>query len=341
MSTSDLSWMPAGSIESVPPVELPLLPVVKVPLSMLVAADSPRQSGESLEHARMLAESGETLPPIVVHRPTMRVIDGMHRVRAAELRGCDEIEARFVDGDEASSFVLAVSENVRHGLPLSLADRKAAAERIISSYPQWSDRMVGSVTCLSAKTVAAIRQRLVHANHLEPTLARIGQDGRVRPRNGEQRREFARELMLADPTASLREIARQAGISPETARHVRMQLKQAADATSPAPGNAAADESTEIAARWPAVSTEARRASRAFEALKSDPSFRSTETGRSLLRMLAAFHVLREHANQLIEHIPTHSLIRVALVAEACASDWQAFAELVERRNRICFEDER
>jgi hypothetical protein len=37
---------------------------------------SPRQGGENDEHARALAESEERLPPIVVHGPSMRVIDG-------------------------------------------------------------------------------------------------------------------------------------------------------------------------------------------------------------------------------------------------------------------------
>ncbi|HLK00590.1 MAG TPA: ParB N-terminal domain-containing protein, partial [Streptosporangiaceae bacterium] len=193
-------------------MKLERLPVVRVPISALVAADSPRRAGEDPEHARTLAESGEPLPPIVVHRPTMRVIDGMHRLRAAGLCGRTDIEVRFVDGDEASSFVLAVSENVRHGLPLSLADRKAAAERIIRSYPHWSDRMVGSVTCLSGKTVSAIRQRIREASGVEQPMATVGRDGRFRPRDGAQRREIARGLMLADPRASLRQIARQAGI---------------------------------------------------------------------------------------------------------------------------------
>jgi hypothetical protein len=325
-------------MEPFPLVQLDHLPIVMVQVSSLVAADSPRLSGENLEHARTLAESGERLPPIVVHRGTMRVIDGMHRLRAARLRGCTQIAVRFIDGDEASSFVLAVSENVRHGLPLSLADRKAAAERIIGCYPQWSDRMVGSVTCLSGKTVAALRQR-PDLDQAERPLATVGRDGRVRPRDSEHRREIARELMLADPALSLRKVAQQAGISPETARHIRMQLNGSGSAPAPDDGQLGADQESPVL--WPAATAEARRASRAFEALKSDPSFRSTETGRSLLRMLAAYQVVREHAEHLIAHIPTHCLDRVAVVADACANEWRALAGEVEQRKRTCFEEER
>ena len=126
-----------------------------VPLSRLVTGDSPRLCGENSSHARMLASLRDALPPIIVHRPTMRVIDGMHRLRAARLHGADKIKVRFVDGDEASTFVLAVRLNVTHGLPLALKDRKAAADRIISSYPRWSDRVIASVTVLAC--LAALR----------------------------------------------------------------------------------------------------------------------------------------------------------------------------------------
>ncbi len=129
-----------------------------VPVSALQDADSPRISGEDAEHVRRLAEVAQW-PPITVHRPSMRVIDGMHRLNAARLRGQGEIEVRFFDGTAPEAFVLAVRLNTRHGLPLSLSDRKAAADRILASHPQWSDRLVASVTGLAAKTVAEIRRR--------------------------------------------------------------------------------------------------------------------------------------------------------------------------------------
>jgi ParB-like chromosome segregation protein Spo0J len=326
-------------------VPLEGLPVVRVLISSLVTVGSPRQLGESAEHARTLAEAGEGLPPIVVHRATMRVIDGMHRVRAAKLRGCAEIEARFIDADEATSFVLAVSENVRHGLPLSLADRKAAAARIVACYPQWSDRKVGSVTSLSDKTVAVIRRRLSYAEDVDLPLTTVGRDGRVRPRNSEQRREIARELILADPYASLRQIAQQAGISPETVRNVRMQLTHSGELEPLARESDRTGGRAEPAARLATVPAGARagagQANRAFESLRSDPSVRSTEVGRSLLRMLAAYHVISEHGEELIEHVPAHCLDRLAIVADACAAQWRVLAENVEQRKRTSFENER
>jgi ParB-like chromosome segregation protein Spo0J len=62
--------------------------IERVSIESLAESGSPRLAGQNEEHARLLAESGLELPPIVVHRPTRRVIDGMHRLAAARLRGC-------------------------------------------------------------------------------------------------------------------------------------------------------------------------------------------------------------------------------------------------------------
>ena len=122
-------------------------------IESLAPADSPRLAGEIHEHAQRLAESECDLPPILVHRPTMRIIDGTHRVKAMAYRGRDEIEAEFYDGSLEDAFVLSVHANVRHGLPLSLADRRAAARRILNTHADWSDRAIAQLTGLSAKTI--------------------------------------------------------------------------------------------------------------------------------------------------------------------------------------------
>ena len=311
-------------------VDVEDLPTEKVPISSLVAADSPRRSGESAAHVRRLAQSEEPLPAILAHRPTMRVIDGMHRLRAAELRGQEHIDVRYVDGDEACAFVLAVQANTAHGLPLTLADRKVAAERIMETYPHWSDRMIAQATGLAAKTVAARRKRLSgEKQHLD---VRVGRDGRARPVNGAARREAAARLISDNPAASLREIAERTGISPETVRSVRAQIM---DSTRPA--GAQPVNGAETASR-PRRDRPGRQRSRhkvpagvsALEALRADPAFRSNERARSLLRMLSSCAVLDEACSELIENVPVHCLERVADAARACAQGWQNFTERVE-----------
>jgi ParB-like nuclease domain len=198
---------------------LPEMSITSVRIGDLVFEDSPRLSGSSTAHIQTLAEVGAPLPPILVHRSTMRVIDGLHRVKAALCRGADTIEARFFDGDEGEAFVLAVASNIAHGLPLSLADRKAAAARIIVLYPEWSDRRVAATAGLSDKTVGTMRRRL--GAEIPQSTVRVGRDNRaraVRPDAGrvipERRTEHevgrpsAVQLLRADPSLRYTEAGR-------------------------------------------------------------------------------------------------------------------------------------
>jgi len=151
---------------------------VLVRIDALHPGDSPRLRGVSAEHARLIADSPDCVPPILVQQGTMRVIDGMHRVRAAQLQGKEHIDAYLIACNDDESFLWAVRMNLTHGLALTLADRKAAACRIIQAHPEWSDRAIASVAGLSDKTVGALRRRL--ADSLPRTRWRVGRDGRTR-----------------------------------------------------------------------------------------------------------------------------------------------------------------
>ena len=198
--------------------------VVTVPVLSLRPADSPRLNGEDKAHIARLAETDAPLPPILVDRRTMRVIDGMHRLMAASLQGLETIEVVFFDGSEADVFLRAVQENVMHGLPLSLADRRAAAERIVTSHPQMSDRAIGRTTGLAAKTVAAIRKRTCDTN---AAVGRTGRRGRESPSARQRKRPPAGcGTAGQQPQASLRNVARAVGISAATVLDVRKRLER-------------------------------------------------------------------------------------------------------------------
>ena len=125
-----------------------------VPLALLEPALTPRLGGPSGNHVRALARlDHDSLPPVLVHRPTMRVLDGVHRLGAAALRGDTTTTVRYVNGSIADAFVLAVRANVAQGLPLSPAERVAAARQVIASHSQWSDRAIASAVGLSHQTV--------------------------------------------------------------------------------------------------------------------------------------------------------------------------------------------
>jgi hypothetical protein len=311
-------------------------PVCSVPINVLLASDSPRLDGESAEHIRLLAESDANLPPILVHHATMRVIDGMHRLQVAALRGESEINATFFDGDETDAFILGVTTNVTHGLPLSLADRRSAAQRVIRLRPQWSNRRIASTTGLSPNTVGAIRRH--HAVQNAQLDARIGQDGRVRPVNSRTGRTLAGELMRKRPDASLREVAEVTGISPETVRDVRQRLNRGDD---PIPAQRRANDQWDDQARRAnppagAVQVRARAGNQTsnLRSLKKDPSLRFSEAGRALLRLLDTNTIDAEQWAQIVDNLPAHCANTVLCLARDCAETWQTFVKELELRQR-------
>lgn len=311
-------------------------PIVQVRIDSLRGSDSPRLAGEDPGHLRALADLDGPLPPIVVHRQSMRVIDGMHRLRAAQLRGEKHVQARFFDGDEAACFVLAVEANVLHGLPLSLADRKVAAARILTSYPEWSDRRIATVAGLSARTVAAIREhRTSGARRLE--AVRIGRDGRARPLDAARRRARASKLLADNPTASLRAIAREAGISPETVRglRARLELAGASEEGQGQTGSAHRGVSTGKRRKLSVPSCHAPGPDGTTDlsvvsTLTADPALRSTDLGRALLRMLNSSAALARYGEQISGSVPSYCLPTLAEAARACSQTWQDFAAYIE-----------
>jgi ParB-like chromosome segregation protein Spo0J len=311
-------------------------------------ADSPRLNGISQRHAEVLAESEDELPAILVQKGTMRVIDGMHRVLAARLRGRDNIAVRFADVDDDAAFLLAVEANIAHGLPLSLADRKAAASRIIEVKPYWSDRAIARASGLSWKTVGVLRAR---AQAPAGDERRVGRDGKVRPVNGAAGRQLASELLARNPNAGLREIARAAGVSAATVRDVRDRLNRGEDVLTPAqirqlpgtadggparsPENSPVESGSRLQPRDRV--RPARMEQRDYsivDKLKVDPSLRYSEVGRSLLHLLHA-RPSSLRADQMVMALPTHCLNMTAQVSRQIALEWMDFATVIEERDRM------
>lgn len=185
---------------------------------------SPRIIPIDLEHARMLAELDQALPPILVHAETMMVIDGHQRVFAAKLRGRTSIRAQLFEGTEEEAFILAVRANTTHCKPLSLAERVQAAARILAGTLRLSDRAIGEICGISPHTVAK-RRRAAPACEQEH---RVGKDGRIRPLCTELARHHAAALMAMFPGKSNRSIANDVGLSEGTVRLVRKETESGA-----------------------------------------------------------------------------------------------------------------
>ncbi|MFD9700713.1 ParB/RepB/Spo0J family partition protein [Lentzea sp. NPDC059081] len=290
-----------------------------VDITALRPAESPRLAGCSQEFVRSLASSGAHLPPIVVHRPTMKVVDGTHRLKAAVLRGCRSVEVEYVDGPAEDVFGLSVSLNLS---TLSTADREAAARRLLRSHPQWSDRAIAASTGLAAKSVGVLR-RAVGGQ----AAVRVGRDGKVRPVNSAAGRRLAGQMITERPDASLRDVARVAGVSPGTVRDVRRRLSAGLD---PVPERMRAAEDTAV----PAPRAGVRTPDATLPILRRDPSVRFTEQGRVALRWLEAHVVSEGEWGAVVAGVPSHCRELVADMARGCAEAWVEMAEALERENR-------
>ncbi|MFR9788491.1 streptomycin biosynthesis protein [Streptomyces sp. MB22_4] len=291
--------------------------------------ESPRQVPQDIGHLQALAEVDEDLPPIVVHRPTMRVVDGVHRVHACRLRGRSTIAARYFDGDDEDVYLLAVGLNVRHGMPLSLSERRAAAERIMAMRPSWSDRSIANLSGMSPKSVAAIRER--SAGEVPQLNVRVGSDGRVRPLSARSGRQKAGRMITERPAASLREVAAECGISLGTAHDVRRRLEQGLDPVSD--GRRAPERGLRRRATATGPEDTVESVRRRLELMSREPGLKYSEEGRRTLLQLKLAMMDERERLQLLEAVPRHWMGTVAELARFCAGQWQLLAEEADRRS--------
>ncbi|MFF1902426.1 ParB/RepB/Spo0J family partition protein [Kitasatospora sp. NPDC058218] len=314
----------------------------RVPLDALKPSDSPRAQRQDEEHVRKLADSDWEFDPILVHRGTMRVIDGMHRLSATALRGRREIAVRFFDGSEADAYVLSVQLNVRHGLPLTPAERRLAAGRILRSHPHWSDRAIAERTGLSGKTVGKLRRSA--SAEIPQSHTRVGRDGTVRPLSSAEGRRIAAALLAEDPGASLRELARGAGVSTGTVRDVRDRLRRGEspvpqgrrDGAGPAtvPPQLPRQRTGERTGERPVGEVSSDLASTAVQKLIRDPALKATDSGRLLLRVLLSTELTPDQWERIADALPPHSVPLVHVAAARRSAEWSALADVLAQRAR-------
>jgi hypothetical protein len=158
---------------------------------------------------------------------------------------------------------------------------------------------------------------------------RVGRDGRFRPLDGSDGRRRAGDLLRADPTASVRQVAAQAGISQGTARDVRNRLLRG---ESPVPQQRTRPRASK---QDSAPRGCGRDRASLLRTLKNDPSLRFNEAGRTLIRLLDSSYVMGdEERARLFENIPPHCVGAIAELAYECAQVWQEFAEKLVEHGR-------
>jgi ParB-like chromosome segregation protein Spo0J len=308
------------------------LPREQVPVGSVVPGPYLREAGTNHAHVQLLADasSRSALPPILVQRSGHRIIDGMHRLAAAKLRGERSITAYLIDCSDAAALVLAIRSNTLHGLPLSRADRISGAKRILMAHPDWSDRAVASVTGMSAKTIAVLRNR--SSGEVLSFEKRLGLDGKRRPVVTAEGRKRAAAYIGAHPEASIRMVARAADVSVGTVHSVRRLMRQGNDPIAPAAAREA--PAGQRPARRPQHARECQPLAWSGISIKvtNDPALRYTEGGRAFLRWMAQHALDAEDWRELVSAVPAHWLEDICTVAESVSTEWHMFAAHLRTR---------
>lgn len=355
VGTTDLAADGSASTDGFDLKNLEALSPRTVPIKSLTPGMYLRQSGTNAGHVQLLlgAEGSSDLPPILVQENGWRVIDGLHRLEAAKLRGDQTIAARFLDCTDEEALVLAIKSNTTHGLPLSKADRVEGAKRVLAAHPDWSDRAIAGITGLSAKTIASLRNGSADGPRFGGK--RLGRDGRRRPvMTGDGRRRAA-EYISAHPDAPLRQVARETDVSLGTVHDVSARIRHGIDPerngqrmpTAQIPPRSGASAVVSVADASPAsLSSPAKGASlprkkhtdvpRTWSAISAkvanDPAIRYTEGGKEFLRWMAMRTTQPEGWKDFIEAIPVHWLSVLAPIADSLSEDWSTFAEQLRSR---------
>lgn len=363
---SELTIAPAGGTVD-PMAAVEQLPEVSVPVNSLVPGFHLRLTGTDATHVRLLADAAGSvkLPPILVQKRGARIIDGMHRVEVAKLRGEWTINARVVDCTDEEALVLAVKSNTLHGLPLTRADRISSAKRILTSHRDWSDRKVAMITGLSAKSITSLRNSSVVDAQFSGK--RLGRDGKRRPMVAAEGRRRAAAYISEHPEASLREIARATDVSLGTVHDVRDKIRRGIYPDSAPPQQRAEDGSASPASPLtvsahpesvrtmsacpepartgpeavpdlprPATSLHGRAMleygqrlgwSAMSAKLTADPALRYTDGGRAFLRWMAQHAMHADEWREFADAVPQRWLKDVWQLAAAMSDEWREFAE--------------
>ena len=116
-------------------------------------------------------KAGRELPPIIVDRKSLRVVDGFHRVRAYQkLYGLDaEIPVELRDyKDDAQMFTDAVRLNANHGRQLSTYDRARCIARAESL--KLEPEVISSMLNMTVERIAEMKAERFATYKMEPRV---------------------------------------------------------------------------------------------------------------------------------------------------------------------------
>jgi len=317
------------TVAAIAPLEVPSSPSgeATIALDAVHLGPSLRAAGIDPSHVAALAEVPTSWPPILVNRANRSVVDGQHRIAAARQLGMRELKVTWFDGSPDDTYFEFVRRNVVHGLPLTLAERRAAARHMLKSQRRRSDRAIASVCGVSPTTVARLRKELgsdALANRPQDATGRVGLDGRVRPLNGQALRARIADEIALRPDASLRAIASVVHASPETVRSVRNELRARRRPTAGSPGeySEAGRGNEELSRSSLGVSP------------RNDRAFADREGGGEFIAWFEATAVEKLDPCTHIAAVPLSRIYEIADIARRRGEFWTQFAEALETRAR-------
>jgi ParB-like chromosome segregation protein Spo0J len=270
---------------------------------------SPRETVVDDDHVRTLMEVIDFLPPVVVDRATMTLIDGVHRLEAFRRSGRSHIQAVFFSGDDSDVRAVAVRANIKHGKPLTRGERQAAAMMLLDRSPERSDRWLGEICGLSHSTVARLRTTSQGAD----AATRVGRDGRRRPTDPEAGRAEVAKTISENPSASVRETAEAAGVAPSTAQRAGAGSRRPGAPSRPAPPPAGRTVSDPVAA---------------------DAAFGSSPELAEVVSWMSRTAVTADDFGSYLERVPLGRIYEVADECRRRSATWAELATSLEKQVR-------
>lgn len=301
-----------------------IIDVSVVALASLPVGHAWRADGLNDARVAALAARYAHLPPVLVRRHDLLVVDGAHTVAAARRLGMQVAHVQWFEGTWAEATEAFVRRNsVVDALCLTADDRRALIHSTLRTEPTWSDRRIAQVCGVSPKMIARGRAGATSLEPIHGAEKRLGRDGRARPVRAGAMRSSILQKLEQHPDASLRTIASALGVSPETVRSVRRERQGCSEPTARVGSRqfgALVDEvlarpRPELPAPW-----------------RGDSAFSSTTEGETFVAWFESSNVV-DHPSR-IDEVPLSRIYEIADEARRRAAFWSAFADSVEGRAR-------
>lgn len=137
-----------------------------------------------MNRVEFLEEVYEAWDPLLVFKvgDKFYLSDGYHRITAAERLRLETVRVVIEEGTFEDALLAGIEANSAHrGMPLTLKERRHAAELVLKTHTNWSDPRIAELVGLSHTKVAEIRMELVARGEISQVAIRVGKDGKERP----------------------------------------------------------------------------------------------------------------------------------------------------------------